>query len=436
MIIRKIRRFFSLSDVSFLYSAFFLFILLQSYFWGWKTSGTFQATHLWNGGYPWGYGSILETPWGEWPINKENYIYIEHHQSFLNVADQFIRPHSGFEFLRSLYGYLTSSLWFLGPIFSGIMLNIIFWFCSLAAMIYICRFFYPQNKTAWLVGGTLVTFGQGFLQSVGEISPHILGYSLGFWLGAYTLSKRLWESDTPDQDHYLVHATLGLLKLGYESAWMYYPYIILLSAFSRYQKSQSGPYTPILTFSIKCSLFSLTPGLLMILLSKPFKGGDGVLFVMKMLQDMPFQSIAERYILTLLDSFLSFGPLFILTLAGLVCALRRTHYPFLFMTAVTFSMFLLLALILIPVSARGYTSFAFALPIFLLAVAGYLYLNEAKHLAVKVLAPLLLCTQIAWAFLPLFGYSFALKGFSWGYITMMKQQNLRPYDVQPFYKAQ
>ena len=104
-----------------------LLLAAQTAAWSWKTSGVLQSVQNWQR-YPWGYVAETTLPIvGTWPLAKENFIYVQHHQAFLDVADQFVRPTSGFEHLRTLYAFLTAGLWFLGPIFSGIVLNAVLW---------------------------------------------------------------------------------------------------------------------------------------------------------------------------------------------------------------------------------------------------------------------------------------------------------------------
>src|SRR4051812_45498223 len=109
----------------------FILVIIQASLWSYKTSGVLDQTTLW-AGYPWGFEYILKgTPFGDWPINKENLYYIRHHLAFLGNLNAHVDKGAGFECHRVLYGFLSKGLWFLGPILSGLVINIGFWLLAI-----------------------------------------------------------------------------------------------------------------------------------------------------------------------------------------------------------------------------------------------------------------------------------------------------------------
>jgi hypothetical protein len=408
-----------------------LFLIAQTYLWSWKTSGVLRATEDWNTHpYPWGYSAVTNLRHiGEWPMSKENFIYIQHHQAFLGVRDQYVRPSAGFEHLRALYAYLTQGLWFLGPIFSGIVLNVALWACACLSAAYVARSVFPhQTWTPW-VAVLLTLSGQGFLDSVGEVSPHVLGYGVGFWVAAYVCAKRLWRADSREIDHLLVHGLVGVLKLGYEAAWFSYPFLILISYYASVQKMHRPFSAGTAWFLARCSLFSLGPGALMILVSRPFGATDTVSGALLLLRDHAIAEVLVTYVTALADSLLSFGPFMLALLtAGLVSTIRARDRFGLALAGTIGAMLVATAVVLAAYPARGYSTFGLALPLFLIAIRGYSWIWERPS-ALRYAAPALMAGYVLWSNAPLLGFKLPLVGFSWGYIHVLTNGAWQAYHV-------
>lgn len=406
-----------------------LLLIAQTAFWSWKTSGVLQSVQDWHR-YPWGYAAVTTPPHlGEWPFAKENLIYVQHHQAFLGVTDQYVRPTSGFEHQRTLYAYLTTGLWFLGPLFSGIALNVLLWALAVLASMYIARTLFPGRPWTPWIAALLVLSGQGFLHSVGEVAPHVLGYGTGFFVGAYACAKRLWSDDSRSVDHWLVHGLLGILKLGYEAAWFSYPFLLLVS----YRAAASRAGRPLswstVGFLVRCSVFSLGPGLLMIALSRPFGATDSVSGAVQLVSQRPLAELLVAYVLTLADSVLSFGP-FVLVLAatGTVAAVHaRDRVTLLWLGAIV-AMLVVTAVVLLPYPARGYSTFGLALPLFIVAIQGYSWIWMRRSVW-RYVAPALMACGMLWANAPLVGCRLPLEGFAWGYLSAAARGHWQTFDI-------
>ena len=82
-----------------------ILILIQAIPWSWKTSGVLQMSTNWQH-TPWGYGYVLvDTPFGNWPIHKENIHFIRHQALFLGNED--VHLGRGFVSQRVLYAFIT-----------------------------------------------------------------------------------------------------------------------------------------------------------------------------------------------------------------------------------------------------------------------------------------------------------------------------------------
>lgn len=400
--------------------------------WSWKTSGILQISGSWRQ-YPWDYTAITHLPGlGEWPLMKENFIYIQHHQAFLGVRDQYVRPTSGFEHMRTLYGYLTQGLWFLGPVFSGLVLNVVFWGLACLCAVYVAVRLFPQQRWAPWVAALLVLSGQGFLSSVGEVSPHVLGYSMGFWVAAYVCAKRLWRADSRAVDHFLVHGFVGILKLGYESAWFSWPFLILIGWYASTQRTHRLFPRRTAFFLAGCSLLSLGPGALMILISRPFGAADSVTTAMLLLRNRPMVEILMLYFAALTESILAFGP-FVLALlaAGIVATIRARDRFGLALAGTTMAVLAATAVIVMPYFARGYTTFHLALPLFIIAIRGYSWIWERRS-SVRYAAPALLAGCIVWSNAPMFGFALPLPGFELGFIHTLQEGHWQDYQMIQF----
>ena len=397
-------------------------LVAQTAFWSWKTSGVLQAVQDWQR-YPWGYVAETTMPIvGTWPLAKENFIYVQHHQAFLNVADQYVRPTSGFE-------HLNAGLWFLGPIASGIVLNVVLWALACLSAGYVARRLFPDTPSAPWVAALLCLCGQGFLHSVGEVSPHVLGYGVGFWIGAYAVTKQLWRGDASRTDHWLVHGLLGVLKLGYEAAWFSFPFLMLLSYRSVARRRHRLLSWEIAGFLASCAIFSLGPGLLMILLSKPFGARDSVSNAVLLVQQRPLVDLIVAYLIALADSVLAFGP-FVLALlvVGIIAVVGDRDRYALAGLATTAAMLAITAVVLLPYPARGYSTFGLALPLFLVATRGYAWVWERRSVW-RYAAPALLASCFLWANAPLIGWRLPLAGFSWGYIHTASAGHWQAFEI-------
>jgi hypothetical protein len=402
-------------------------LLAQAFAWSWKTSGVLQATELWDQ-YPWGFSAVV----GDWPLLKENVFYVEHHQAFLGVPGQFVRAHGNFELMRTLYGYLTQGLWFLGPIASGLVVNVTFWGLACISAAYVASVLFPGSIVAPWVGLLLTLSGQGFVNSVGEVSPHVLGYAIGFWLAAYVCAKHLWSEKTGLGDHLLVHGFLGVMKLGYESAWLYYPFLIAISGYAWSQRGKRVLSIEGMWFLARCSAFSLGPGAFMVLMSKPFGGVDSASLVLRDAMKRPLLDLLVSYFVVLADSILSFGPTVLLLAAvGVGVALSRRERATLIACALLLGVFAATAVLLLGAGARGYTTFALAMPVFMLGVVGYDWLWRRASVT-RYAAPTILALGFVWINAPLVGFNLPIPGFSWGYLGALSSGHWEAYRLVQF----
>ena len=407
---------------------FLLLITVQLIPWSYHTSGVLQQTYLWTD-YVFGYGAFLPE-YSNWEINKENLFYIKQFQSFLNTPEAYVEYASGFEFQRALYALLTRGLWFLGPLYSGITLNALAWAAACFATIYSAASFSTEKSTQ-LIAALLVAAGPGFLYSMGEISPHVIGYATGFWVLGLIVYYRLWLPESTWQQHFYVYAIVGLLQLCYNSPWLSLPTLFGTTLIWLYQTKRASLKD---FFSLCFCLFiAIAPSLIFMISSSFIAKSPGVIsFVYSMIHAGNIGELITQYLYIASDSFISYGPIIVIfSCVGFFLAHKNRLTFLLFLTFFGASQFALTSLFLLPVSGRGYVTFGVVAPFIMLTLyALSQILKTFKHGKIITLSALVF--YITYNNAPLMGFSLVGKGFAWGYSTALNSSQYQTYKVAHF----
>jgi len=411
-----------------------LLILVQVPFWSWKTSGVLEQTTNWND-YGWGYRYILKnTIVGDWPIQKENMFYINHHLAFLGTPEVVVDYGSGFELHRALYGVLTKGLWFLGPILSGFMINILFWYAAALAAAFIASRLIPNSSFAIWAAGLLVGTSQGFLYSVGEVSPHVLGYAAGYLIIAFAFYKRIWKKETSWHDQLLIYLWIGILKNAYEAAWLSLPIIFSLTLYREYQLGFSTLKNIIKRTMALLGLLcaAIIPSLLFTFITSIFMQAQGILhFLFDAMKNFSIQQILKVYLQVTWEGITALGPIIVpLYFFGFLIAWRKKNTALLSLGLLSLLQLFLIGLLLIPVSGRGYVTFGVSTLVIILSALTLNTLWETKKFRFIpiILLILLFCYNNA----PLLGYRLPSLGFYMGYQPWLQAGHWQEYDVVPF----
>lgn len=408
-----------------------LLIICESIPWSYRWAGNLSISQTWN--LPRGFFAAVEYG-GLWPFGTENLYYLGQIQAFLGVEGASINLGSGFELQRSLYAFFVKSLWFLHPIPAGITINVTLWMLICFCMQYIIKTFSP-SPTAQAIGGIFVASGQGFLHSVGEISPHILGYGAHYLIFALACRLRIWQRTFVFADHLIVYATIGLLQLGYDSAWLILPILLPISFYSIFKetsaiKTKLFRLLSLLTVSFIPSLsFSMATSLLL-------KKGGVIYFLFQDVNSL--LSFLKTYPLVLVEGILSYGPIILLGyFLAMGLALKQKNYGILYLCLASFFLFLSCSFLMIPVSGRGYVTFSFSASILLIATYGIYSLWDQHSLTKRAFVICLLFLYVSFNNSPLLsssmGNNWILQGFSVGYINVFQHSNTyRSFECDAF----
>jgi hypothetical protein len=410
-----------------------LLILCESIPWSYRWSGVFSMSQTWD--IPRGFLATVDFE-GLWPIHTENLYYLNQIQAFLGVEGVSVKLGNVFELQRSLYALLVKSLWFLHPILAGILVNVLAWMSFCFCIQYIIKTFSP-SQSAQAIGGILVASGQGFLQSVGEISPHVMGYGSHYFIFALACRQRIWQQPFIFIDHAIVYATIGILQLVYDSAWLSLPILFPISLYCAFKaflplqkkfKVTSAllalAFLPSLSFSIVTAFLLNKGGVLAYLYSSICS--EGILTLLK------------RYFVTLADGILSYGPIIIFAyLLALIFSLKQKNYAVLYLWIMSMFLFFACSIIMLPVGGRGYVTFSFSTIITLLSVYGIYCLWGNRSFARKTSVSFLLFVYVLYNNTPLFksyiGNNWILDGFSLGYLHVLENTNqYRSFECNEF----
>jgi hypothetical protein len=203
----------------------FLFVLMTiiGAFWSWKSSGVLMMSKAWEA-YPTGFSSMIHDY--NWPIMSENYYYLSQCEAFRGATSSILTGGiGGFEIQRSLYAVFCNIFWFLGTMGSMWMTNVVCWFLSGMSLSYFIKKQGGSSRQQWMAF-LLVLGGQGFLYSVGEFSPHVMGYSFQFWILGLCAYFNIWSKESSHYDVMLMYGLIGLMQFAYNSAWLSLPILM------------------------------------------------------------------------------------------------------------------------------------------------------------------------------------------------------------------
>lgn len=364
---------------------FSLVLILQiflAYLWGWKTSGVLENTMSLS--YPEGYRYGLISPkYGYWWVNKESSYYLLAAQGFLGVEGATLNVGCLYEIYRTIYPLLLRSFWFLEPIEAVLVLDILTWFFACIAVWFTLQNL-KLNISMQFFAVFFTVFGQGFLQSVGEGMPHIVGYASGYFVLFLLSFFKPWKKEAEWRDDLPIYAFIGIWQLVYGTALFFLPLAVCATFYRYYQNSLyhfkefflllSLALIPYLTMSFFVGIF--------------FKNSGGVCnIVFEYLSNRytGIFSLLKLYGRVLMDSFLALGPVAIVGLIGLFClALKKEGLIFKVVFLVCMAQLLVMALLLVPLVGRGYATFNFYPAICLGAAFVLSYLWELKKYIARV----------------------------------------------------
>ena len=404
----------------------FIFVALvaTSIPWSLKTSGVLEMTTEWSC-YPWGYKYIIQN-YDNWPVNKENTFYILQHQAFQGIDEAYVARNSGFELHRSLYAALSTGLWFLGPLLSLWVLNIFFWALAVYSMVYtVARL--GGGKVEQYTAAFLTLFGQGFVYSVGEFSPHIIGYGSMYYIYAFAAYHRIWDKKTKWQEYGQVYALIGLLQMAYNSAWLS---LVAVGGLSLYRVFHSS--NRLKEFLTLCSvgMLAIIPYTIMLLSTKMTLDTKGVIAYSG---SSLFQitSFFKQYLLVYAEGLIGMGPLLVIfSCTGLFYALVRKQWVIASLVVISLLQIGICGVFMLNAGGRGYVTFTCSASFVLVSVYGLsqLWSSRVKLARLAVITGLLL--------FPLFSHipkitsmRLPLMGFYTGYLHHLQQNKWQKYDA-------
>jgi hypothetical protein len=324
---------------------------------GWKTSGVLENSRslLYPGGYVYTFQSEKH---GLWPVNKESSYYMLAAQGFLGVKESNLNVGCIYEFYRTGYSFLLRTFWFLDPIEAVLLLDAIVWFLACLSIFFTCKNMNLSDITAFFSVFFTLIFG-GFLQSVGEGMPHVLGYSSGYFIFFFLSYFKPWRKDATFADDWPVYAFMGLWQLTYGTAIFFMPYLLLSTGYRYYQKKHFLGKEFLLLF-----LTAVIPYLTMTLFVKGvFQTSGGVLnLVLDRISSSyaGWHNLFFHYTYVLWDSFVSLGPIAFIGVAGLILhILKYQDVKWKIILIITFCQFLGMAFLLLPLAGRGYATASF-----------------------------------------------------------------------------
>lgn len=417
-----------------------LLIFILAWIWGWKTSGVLENTVEFDV-FPLGYAYILDSPsLGLWPINRESSYYLNGMQGFLGVPDAFINFNNGYEISRTFYCLLLRIFWFLEPIMASFVLDIILWFLAALSAAYITATFSSNKLAPWLAALSVI-FGQGFLHSVGEGMPHVLGYAGGFYVGALICLFRTWQKKCSFGEDLVVYVFLALWQIGYGTALFYLP-LALLSSWHRLHEQSKEQVIPFSKRWIIISFYmfiSLLPFFVITTVSRMITKIPGEMG--RILQDTKsFPNVIaylESYSRVFIDGLLSLGPTFtIATLWLLTISLMKKYKDLNWLLFVFLIQFLMMTFLITPLPGRGYATFNLVMiPVIFFALALSDVIKKINILSVRKYGyALLFFTIIGMALYPnsmKLGFRTPNYAFQLGWHSALNTK-LKPYEIEYF----
>lgn len=402
----------------------FLALIIVSAIWSLKTSGVLEMTTEWNG-YPWGYKYIIKN-YDLWPINKENSYYINQHQAFLGVDGAYVAVNSGFELHRSLYAAISTSLWFLGPLASLWTINILFWMLSIYSIVYVVSSL-GGGRREQIITALLCFLGQGFVYSVGEFSPHIIGYGAMYCVYGFAVYHRIWDPKTTWHDYGQVYAVIGLLQMAYNSAWLSLPVVGALSLYRVSQKSDK-----VREFINLCltGLMAIIPYGVMLVITKFFTKSMGV-----MSYTAPdlfcFLDFAKKFAFVYLEGFLGMSPLLcLLSIAAFIYAIIKKNNVVILLFLLGLLQIGVCTFFMLNVSGRGYVTFTCSATFVLLSVYALSMLSNSKKFFAHSFVTIFIAAFVICAHLPkISDMRLTMMGFYTGYINNIKQGKWQNYET-------
>lgn len=404
----------------------FFLLILEFFLWAWKGSGVLWMSYA--QAIPQGYFGLLKNSYfGDWFLMKENIYYIHQHQAFLGVKNVFLERASGFEFMRSLYATLTTIFWFLSPLFSGLILNLILWGMTAYSARYICLELFHNHAAGWM-GAFFVIIGQGFLHRVGEFSPHLMGHALGYWLGAFFVYAKLWEKESLPRNHLFAYGMIGVLKLAYESAWLYLPVLMILS-FWGLRKRDTLIRMKISALGI---LLAIIPGGVLNILGLLISSTGSLKYngLTIFFQDPTWYNFilfCKNYLISFFEGVFAYGPfLVLLALLGVLRGVMERNMIVLWIVALTFFQFFYTTFFIMTVSGKGYVTFALSPGVMCLNAYALQYLwKRQKYFAQTILLGIIIYNNSYFLGTPI-----PLKGFEIGYMTTLSSKDWYKYEVE------
>lgn len=414
----------------------FLLICFLAWLWGWKTSGVLENTMLFDIN-PLGYTYWLESPhFGPWLVNRESTYYLNGMQGFLGVPNTYINIGNAYEISRTFYCLLLRSFWFLEPILASFVLDIILWFLAALSAAYIAATFSNNKLAPWLAALSVV-FGQGFLHSVGEGMPHVLGYAGGFYVGALICLFRTWQKNCSFGEDLVIYIFLALWQIGYGTALFFLP-LALLCTWHRLKEQKVLPSRRFSTLALY-TLISILPFSIitntMRLITK-MSGEMGMI-----LQGMKSYPSVMAYLISyakvFADGFLSLGPILTIAAIWLIATVIKKKYKDLqWLSAVFLIQYLTMIFLIVPLAGRGYATYNLILiPIIFFALALSSLMNSIniqKHQKYGKL--LLVCALMGIILYPnstKFGFREPNFAFHAGWFSALTTQ-LKTYEIHLF----
>lgn len=290
-------------------------------------------------------------------MNKESAFYLRAAQGFQGIEDATVNIGSKYELYRSVYPYLLRIFWFLEPIEAVLMLDVLIWFLACLSIWGLARNL-GLSPMVQFFAVFFTVFAQGFLQSLGEGMPHVVGYASGYFICFLLSQVRPWRRDASLQDDLLPYGFVGIWQLAYGTAFFFLP-LLLGATLTRYYQQR---YFRVKEFLGLIAL-AVVPYLIFSFFMKvslKTSGGVSEIVFSKILHE--YQTVGRfliAYIRTLADSYFALGPIALVGAVGLWKAWRENIWLVQALTLTTILQFMGMAVLLIPLAGRGYATFNF-----------------------------------------------------------------------------
>jgi hypothetical protein len=252
----------------------------------------------------------------------------------------------------------------------------------------------------------------------------------------------MWKRESLFSSHILVYLTVGLLQLGYNSAWLMLPVLwsltllydwpsfhfdLSLSSWKAFSKSfyRLGLLTAL----------AMLPSIILIIGTIPVGGASVIQFLWKIgaPSHVNILAVLKAYLSITLDGLVALGPFFIgLFLLVSAMAARERSLELAFALLLFSLQILLCGIFMMPVSGRGYVTFGVAA---LLVCSGAYCLGllwQTKNRLLRALALAFPLGSIVYTNLPLLGYRLPSIGFFEGYFRFFTYGQWQAYVIKIF----